>query len=280
MGPAVLAGFEIHAHHQFGIYGSSRNHVPVQRGIGLQCRDECAVGFGRFKEFRNLGAHADMAGIIRHGIDQLGIVHRPEVHMGEIHQVHGCLLEVAQTEIEPHAAGPAMEPQTGPGHVVLRECDGVTIVSGQFHIMAFVIGACHEFGVAITRIGQFAMQGVAVAGARIAHGGCSAMEEKGPVICEIVHGVNRFVEHRTHGEAAAVKRGIPDLLALERQQDDLAHRVADKQCSNAASIAESAGRQFAVGGEDGFGAGEFHPRKVDGDRHGHGAISPRPPSIP
>ena len=66
------------------------------------------------------------------------------------------------------------------------------------------------------------------------------MEQKCAVICQIGRRVDWIIEHRSHRQPTSKKRRVPNLLAMERQQDHLAIGVGYSERLHTARIDKGA----------------------------------------
>ena len=159
------------------------------------------------------------------------------------------------------------------GEVVGGEGDGVPVFAGERHERLAALVADEQPG-RERRIGDLAVERMGVALARVAHRRHAAMDEEGAVGAEVVRVRPRLGEHRAHGQRPAVEHGVPDLLALEREEVDVPGGIPDAETGDAGSIAEGRGRHLAMRDEQALGLGEVLGPKLDGG-DGHVLVAPQ-----
>ncbi|HEY2111738.1 MAG TPA: hypothetical protein VGH25_08450, partial [Dongiaceae bacterium] len=139
-----------------------------------------------------------MSSLGRHGIDQPGMIDGPEIDMGQIHQLHRRMAQVADPHLDGKPAAVAMQLDHRLGEIVRGEGDPVPIAAGKGHEGAASVLPGDEPGLLVAGIGQLAMDWMGILHPRIAHGGGAAMEEEGAIAPEEIHIGQRLVEHQRY----------------------------------------------------------------------------------
>ena len=265
MGKPVTVGKHVDAENDFRIKGKRRIEPVMRQRVFGKLRDEGHIVRLRRDMRRDRTTHPHRSGVIGRRIVKLAMIDRPEIGMGEIHHLHRRALQVFHLERHVKQRRAGLHDDLRRGEIIRAEGDGMAVAAANRYPLQCLVD--FEPCLLEWRVGNLPVKRMAVFRTRRAKAGQPAMDHEGAIGFEIDLRVDRFVEHRLHRQVAAVEPRAPDLLSLERQNNDLAAGVAHTQSLDTGCISEGRNGKFADFDKLAFGILETGTIELDTDRH-------------